>query len=270
MSFPETERVIYRRNPLKSVTCQLRFPLDLRIDITMPAEFQQKIQNIFPNAQEATDANDISVPKDVSQHFPTEVIDALSARINRRFQFQTRDRTWTITLTNDFVALETSGYVRWEDFREKIELVLSAVCETYKPSFFTRLGLRYQNVVDKNALGLKDVAWNELLSEFVLGPLAVPEYVELAQEHNGTFLIQLDNFQDVVRVQYGLVTEKSGDPANILFMLDQDFFTKNNVETEASDVFKRLDVYNSSNRRLFRSCIKDRLHAILVPESTLD
>ena len=122
-------------------------------------------------------------------------------------------------------------------------MVLSAVCGTYKPSFFTRLGLRYQNVVDKNALGLKDVAWNELLSEFVLGPLAVPEYVELAQEHNGTFLIQLDNFQDVVRVQYGLVTEKSGDPANILFMLDQDFFTKNNVETEASDVFKRLDVY---------------------------
>lgn len=268
MPFPPVERVIYKKNPLISVICQLRFPLDLRIDITMPAEFQQKIRSKFPNAQEDSDTPNMVVPDDVAKHFPKELLEILSERINRKFQFKTRDKVWTVTLTNHFVALETSEYTRWEDFRTSLELVVSAICNTYQFSFFTRVGLRYQNVVDRKVLGLVDSAWNDLLSDFVLGPLSQTGSFESAQEHNGSFLIQLDSLEDLVRVQYGLVAEKTGDPTNVMFLLDQDFFTENDVETEASDVIKRLNIYNSSNRRLFRRCITDKLHDTLEPETT--
>ena len=266
MLFSPQERVIYGHNPLTSVICQLRFPLDLRIDVTMPAEFQQHIRNEYPVAQEDLEGQALPVPDDISQHFPKELLDALSTRVNRRFQFTTRDKIWTITLTNSFVALETNKYERWEDFRENLKLMLTAIIQTYQIRFFTRIGLRYQNVIDRRVLGLEDSAWNTLVSEFVLGPLAVSESSETVHEHNGTFLIQLENREEVARVRYGLVTEKSGDPTNVMFILDHDFFTKNDVETEAGNVIKRVNVFNSANRGLFRRCITAKLHDAMVPE----
>ncbi len=267
MLFSPQDRVIYRHNPLTSVICQLQFPLDLRIDVTMPAEFQQHIRSVYPLAHEDLGGQGLPVPDDISQHFPQELLDVLATRINRRFQFMTRDRNSTITLTNSFVALETNSYVRWEDFRDNLELMLSAAIQTYQVKFFTRIGLRYQNVIDRTVLGLEDSAWNTLLSDLVLGPLAISDFTESVYEHNGTFLIQLENAEEVARVRYGLVTEVAGNPNNVMFMLDHEFFTKNDVETEADDVIKRANVFNSSNRSLFRRCITAKLHDAMVPEA---
>lgn len=267
MLFQSEDRVIYRHNPLVSVICQLRFPLDLRIDVTMPAEFQQQIRADFPIAQEDMDGQGFHVPEDISQHFPQELLDVLATRINRRFQFSSRDKTRTITLTNSFAALETNKYVRWEDFRQNLELMLSALCETYQIGFVTRVGLRYQNVVDRKTLRIEHSKWSELLSDFVLGPLSLAKSANTVQEHNGSFLIQLEDPTDFVRVRYGLVTEKSGDPENVMFMLDHDFFTRNDMETDVSDVISRANIYNSSNRSLFRRCITASLHDAMVPEA---
>lgn len=267
MLFQPEERVIYKHNPLVSVVCQLRFPLDLRIDVTMPAEFQQQIRANFPLAHEDSDGQGLQLAEDISQHFPQELLDVLSTRINRRFLFSSRDKMWTITLTNSFVALETNDYVRWEDFRRNLQLMLSAMCETYQIDVISRLGLRYQNVVDRRALGIQELQWSALLSDFVLGPLTLAKSADSVQEHNGTFLIQLEDPTDFVRVRYGLVTEKSGDPENVMFMLDHDFFTGNDVETDVSNVISRVNIYNSSNRSLFRRCITAKLHETMVPEA---
>jgi len=267
MLFQPEERVIYKHNPLVSVICQLRFPLDLRIDVTMPAEFQQQIRANFPIAHEDSDGQGLQVAEDISQHFPQELLDVLSTRINRRFLFSSRDRTWTITLTNSFVALETNNYVGWEDFRQNLQLMLNAITQTYQVNFFTRIGLRYQNVIDRTVLGLENSPCNALVSDLVLGPLATSESSESVYEHNGTFLIQLENSEEVARVRYGLVTEKDGDPTNVMFMLDHDFFTKDDVETEAGDVIKRVNVFNTSNRGLFRRCVTAKLHDAMVPEA---
>lgn len=267
MLLSSQDRAIYKHNPLSRVICQLRFPLDLRIDVTMPADFQQRIRTEFPVAREDVDGYGAPVPEDIVQHFPQELLDVLSARINRKFHFETRDKTWTITLTSSFVALETNQYVRWEEFRHYLKLVLSAVSETYQIGFFTRIGLRYENVIDRIQLGLEASTWKSLLADFVLGPLVQSDSAETVQEHNGTFLIQLDNSEEVVRVRYGLVTEKAGDPTNVMFMLDHDFFTKNDVDTEVDDVVKRVNIFNTSNRGLFRGCITDKLHAAMVPEA---
>ena len=46
--FPPVERVIYRKAPLVEVICQVRFPADLRIETTPPADFQQRVRSHFP------------------------------------------------------------------------------------------------------------------------------------------------------------------------------------------------------------------------------
>ena len=47
MAFPEVERVIYERNPLDEVICQLRFPAILKID-EPPIAFQEQIRTRYP------------------------------------------------------------------------------------------------------------------------------------------------------------------------------------------------------------------------------
>jgi uncharacterized protein (TIGR04255 family) len=48
MAFPEAPRVIYEKNPLDEVLCQLRFPTVLKIDAEPPAAFQELIRADYP------------------------------------------------------------------------------------------------------------------------------------------------------------------------------------------------------------------------------
>ena len=53
MPFPETsQKIIYKKNPLDRVICQLRFPPILKIDTELPDKFQESIRNDFPEFQE--------------------------------------------------------------------------------------------------------------------------------------------------------------------------------------------------------------------------
>src|SRR5256885_3722562 len=46
--FPDSPRVIYGKAPLTAVICQLRFPPILRIESTVPADFQERVRTQFP------------------------------------------------------------------------------------------------------------------------------------------------------------------------------------------------------------------------------
>ena len=248
---------------MKLVLCQLRFPAILRIGKEAPADFQEKLRHDFPLFQNDT-AN--LLPENLAQIIPREMLDLLPARSSSRFQFMSKDKGWIISLTREFVAVETSKYTCWEEFRGYLELLLNALVEVYNPAFLTRIGLRYQNAIDRRALGLEDVAWRDLLADFVLGPLAVNETMNKATEHHGSALIRLDNEEDFVRMQHGLVMDKTTDSSHIMYLLDYDFYT--NKKTEAEDVISKLNGYNTLNRRLFRWCIRDGLHDAMGPEST--
>ena len=266
MPFPKTERVIYRKNPLARVLCQLRFPAILRIDKEAPADFQEKLRHQFPLFQEANDTANLQLPENLARIIPSDMLDLMVARSNPRFQFMSKDKVWIISLTREFVAVKTSKYTCWEEFRGYLELLLNALVEVYKPAFMTRIGLRYQNAIDRRALGLEDASWRDLLADFVLGPLAVNKMMNKVTEHHGGTLIQLDNEGDFVHIQHDLVIDKTADSSHIIYLLDYDFHS--NEETEAGNVISKLNEYNSLNRRLFRSCIRGRLHNAMGPEST--
>ena len=266
MTFPETERVIYRDNPLQQVICQLRFPTILRIDTESPADFQEHVRHLFPGFRETHDDTIHQLPDAISQSLPPDIASLISPKSNPRFQFVSKSGYWTIALTRDFVALDTRRYTRWEDFREFFKLALKSLKVVYSPPYFTRVGLRYRNVIDRKRIGLQNVEWRDLIEPFVLAQLAQSETMENVLEQQGKTLLQLNDSGDMVRMEYGQVTEKDGDPSNKLYLLDHDFYT--NSEMETKDVIGRLDDYNSHNRRLFRWCIRERLHEGMGPEST--
>ncbi len=141
----EEARQIFKRRQLLEVICQLRFPDILKIESTDPAEFQDRTRGRISAVSEKGGA---AAPQIVNgKPVPQGTVN--------NYQFISEDSQWKVSLTKGFVALSTHGYLRWEEFAKRLDRVLAALIQLYQPAYFTRVGLRYINAIDRAALGLK-------------------------------------------------------------------------------------------------------------------
>ncbi len=253
--FPPSPRVIYNKAPLIQVICQLRFPLLLSIESAPPVEFQERIRDHFPLLEKAANPLPADLPQKV-----VEMIRAQTSAVT--YQFLTEDRASTVTLTPSSLALTADKYTQWEHFRDSLRVPLTALIEIYKPSFFSRIGLRYQDAIDRIELGLEGIAWSKLLRREVLGELVLPQFeANLDKVANRTLRLKLPNGQGSVQLQHGL--GDIPDRKDLCYMIDIDFFTEN--RTEVSDAESALNHYNSIAGHAFRWCISGTLRDALEP-----
>ena len=264
MPFPDSPRVVYQRNPLDQVICQLRFPPILKIDTQVPFEFQDRIRSDYPLYSEEREIP-AEIPSEVLSQLPPGVVQSFPLPATNRvnYRFSSPDEKWAVNLTSSFLALSTKDYDRWEKFQKHMELPFKSLMEVYNPAFITRVGLRYVNVIDRNKLDLKGVGWSELIQPYIAGVLAAPG-IETSTIQN-TFCtddIRLTDGESSVRIAHGLATSKI--TGEVGYLLDCDFYLQKYME--AGDALSKLDSFNQSGRRLFRWCITDRLHESMHPE----
>lgn len=252
--FPESERVIYDSNPLDEVICQLRFPTLLRIDAELPAAFQESVRGVYPILRETRST---SLPLGL----PPELSDLLSRALPQRvsYDFATKDDKWVAALTRDFLALTAREYRSWDAFRTHLLSALDALVAVYDPAPFTRIGLRYRDVICRSAVGLADQPWSELLRPHLSGELADGDVGSSIREARRETLVDLSVGQ--VRIRHGLVEQDATE--ELCYVIDSDFFTEEPLE--AADAVERLNEFNRQAGRLFRWCITDRLHHALGP-----
>ena len=265
MVFPDAKRTIYKINVLEQVICQLRFPTILKIDTEVPSQFQEAIRHRFPIYKQTNAGADPGFPDGLAQYMPQELIESFSMRGNLRFQFLSSDGEWTVSLTREFVALSTTNYTSWEEFRENMGLVIRALLDVYTPAFITRVGLRYQNVIDRKSLNLEGCAWKRLIEGYVLGPLAENKVAEAVAEHRNTLGVRLEGQNDFVRLEHGLVANSDSDGASYCYKLDNDLYSQQEAQANAEYLIQKLDYLNAANRRLFNWCITDRLRSAMEP-----
>src|SRR6267378_1549779 len=129
--FPESERVIYAKNPLESVICQLRFPAILRISSEPPVHFQEGLRKFYPLFREIA-------PVDIPTGFPAELVSIVGKLLPnpgfKTYEFSTDDSKWQVTLTQESLALSSKDYQRWEQFRESLRSALDLLVRIYEPS----------------------------------------------------------------------------------------------------------------------------------------
>lgn len=247
MTFPESPRVVYGRNTLEEVICQLRFPAILRIE-SDPSAFQERVRAEYPLYEE------IGLPIQIPQ--------ALRSGIPTTKQFTTEDATWKLGLNRDFIALSTSRYVRWEDFRARLVPVLAALTATYQPSFISRVGLRYRNIIDRRQLEIATTPWNQIVQSHVAAELA-SGMAGAVKEAAHVVVFTLDDQGGAVRLRHGLEQREGLDePA---YVIDADYFDES--RTENDNVLHRLSQLNREAARLFRWCITDAFHERLQPQA---
>lgn len=254
MPFAPSGRVTYGKNPLEQVICQLRFPTILRVEAQAPAEFQDAIRRDFPIYEAKTSAN-------------VKVSKVLGLQLNlstTEHQFKSEDETYVVSLAKDFVALTCTAYTKWEEFRGFLQQATEALENFYEPSLYTRLGLRYVDVISKSKLGLDDANWTDLLQPYILGELVREEIQDSILGLTHVLEVDLKETEGRVRVVHGL--EKREDET--VYKIDADLFVEE--KTEKDNAFAQLKEFNRRAARLFRWCITDQLHRAMEPEPIPD
>ncbi len=262
MLFPDVKRVIYNKNPLDNVICQLQFPPILKIDSETPSDFQEIVRGTYPNLSDSSEIM-FNLSQDMEKQIPSESVQkALTSPGIKNYQFSSEDGNWKINLTRNFIALSTNNYYRWEEFKERLELPLKALIDIYSPSYFTRIGLRYVDVIVRSNLGLDGVNWRELIHGNILGLIAVPALSERIIGAQSIYEIKLDEEDNNVRLSTRTV--RKIDQNEVCYMIDSDIFTKN--KTEADKVLDKVEYFNKTASRLIQWCIKEKLHEAMEPK----
>lgn len=262
MLFPESPRVVYQNNPLEEVLCQLRFPAILQISTVDPAGFQNRIRDRYPLY---TRQEEVGFPKEI----PKEIAEVLahlpfpkpSEDIIHKFLID--DSSRLISLTRGFLAITDRKYRRWEDFSAEVLLAMSALEEEYHPAFYSRIGLRYVDVISRTKLGLEGEPWGSLINPAVAGVLGENGVSAAVRETKSEVLFELNEdpvTKGFAKLRHGLVNPQDGGDA---YLFDVDFFTTE--RSSSTDVAGILHRFNRLAGYLFRWAITPKLAEALRP-----
>jgi uncharacterized protein (TIGR04255 family) len=257
MPLPDVERVIYKRNPLVEVVGQLRFPQILKIANYDPVEFQDAIRIDYPILEISKGVVGIDAAASEVASDPQ--------RLDTIYHFRTEDFHWRASLSRHFIALTTINYQRYEEFKHRFRAILEAFETIYHPPFYSRVGLRYQDLIVRSSLELGEVDWSELLPIHIAPELHIPGIVNSVVASTKTLVMRMGTGQ--VAFRHGLVEARDEENRiELAYLLDADFFSEGRVGV-GSYVWERLDEYNQSARKLFRWSIQERLHLAMEPHT---
>jgi len=257
MPFPKSKRVLFQNNPLVEVVCQVRFPPVLQITAEEPAAFQERVRSAYPLYRRDEGAD---IPADFRQLVSQLRIPGLTDQTVH--VFQTEDQQRFITLGRESLALSDRHYHRWEQFSGELDTALAALAAVYNPAFFTRIGLRYKDVVNKKKLGLNGARWDSLICKPLVGPLGESAVRDRIAAYTSDAMVKLDEVRGgFLHLRHGLMEEKGKGES---FLFDADFFTQERSET--ADVKPILDSFNRLAGNYFRWAITPRLRTALKPK----
>ena len=144
---------------------------------------------------------------------------------------------------------------------------LAAFIQTYRPAYFQRVGLRYRNVISRQALGLEDKKFSELIAPCYLGPLSEPEANE-ATASRCTLDLEMA-IRGGCRLQLHAGPGKERRMVNAdketKFIFDQDLYIAGNIPLNLSAA--ALNTLHHQAWSVFRGAITDTLHNAMKPEA---
>lgn len=258
MPFPESKRAIFIKNPLVEVICQLRFPRLLRLEAEKPVEFQEALRIDYP----FTEVRNTLPPPPPGTHLSQEVAEQLLRHLPPlSYEFRSHDDAWKVGLNSNFIALTSYQYQRWEDFSERLSRLIDLLCRYYPIPVFTRLGLRYRDLIVRSTLGLEGRSWSELLRSEITGMLGSP-FGKNAAESFSIFQCDLEIEEGKMLAQLGLAIEEDGK--EYAYLIDSDYYI--DAKVEVSHILNRLKDLNVRSGRFFRWCIKDELYHAMEPQ----
>jgi uncharacterized protein (TIGR04255 family) len=262
MLFPDSERVLYDKNPLQEVISQFRFPTILRIREGQLAAFQDIIGKDYPIYSEQEPS--FAVPPELPKELATivEQMNVPPGLVTHRFS--TKDSRRFISLRDDIMALAETKYEKWESFREEITKAEAALRKVYEPAFYSRVGLRYRDLISLHSLNLTDVRWQDLIKTHVIAELGDKNVGDAILRIQTRAIIKIpDIASGRIMLSHGLVIPDGSNEK--CYFIDADFSVER--KEGINEPFKILERFNRLAGQLFRWAITERLHKAMEPRA---
>jgi uncharacterized protein (TIGR04255 family) len=129
LSLPWPQDLVFERNFLKTVVCELKFPTLLELETEPPARIRAALKKEYPHYG-------------IARSFgvrPDGITDEQVPKL------ESIEKRWAISIRPSAISIETSKYKTFEELRERVLLVVQKALPFLDTNFFTRVGLRYIN-----------------------------------------------------------------------------------------------------------------------------
>ncbi|SAL06966.1 hypothetical protein AWB78_08343 [Caballeronia calidae] len=124
----------YKRNFLRQAVCEFRFPTLLDLGRPKPPDsFAKALRKEYPFL-------------DLVQEMQFGIGGEPGGSVNKHV-FRSEKRKWTVSIKENALSVETSAYTEYRELRSRTLSALAAAYKVIDTDFFTRVGLRYINVV---------------------------------------------------------------------------------------------------------------------------
>lgn len=256
------ERQVYARPPLALALCQVRFASKFGLNDSMIAPFQEAIEDEYPNPERQQELAAIQVGGAAGQlGFQAQTPGTLW-----KFMDQTGD--WTVTLTQDFVTLETRAYADFDDFLTRLKRVLQALIQTVKPGAGRRIGLRYINEIRS-----AEQEWKSIVRAELLGVLVIDSFRYNCDQAIQVLSLRADEAR--INLQHGPFpkgttvvpkpeTQAGTDPFYLVDIdMYQEFSPPKSLKMDASVISGYIGAYHATVSELFRWATTDEYRATL-------
>jgi uncharacterized protein (TIGR04255 family) len=244
---PPPVEVPLKDAPLVRVIAQVRFPEILSIEQrSFVAPFQEALRHAYPVLR-----------LDQTPGVLVGAIGVVAAKPMLAWRFNDIDGNWRVSLTSEFLALETTKYTSRSDFFARLRVALDALSEHFDPKQVDRLGVRY---IDRITGGAVDE----------IAALVRPEVRgiagTLAASHAGHSLSESLFAVDDARVlaRWGQLPPRGTvDPAAIepaeekSWILDLDMFSASPTPFVADRVVEDARLYAERIYAIFRWAVTD-------------
>ncbi len=253
----DPDREIYPNAPLRLVAFEVRYPPVPQFESATGQErIYEALRDDFP----------IYGPPPITQF---ELGAGGTRQSQRGVTFMNRQRTLSVAITNESLAIETSAYERFEHFSALIQRVVRVAEELGRIPAMLRLGLRYiDEIVVPGVEGVE--AWREYIADDLIAAGQFHGYPTL--DYRVSLAIRIGD-DHVVNVRGGMVRDRILNPDGALriaqapqgeyFLLDLDSYWSSPgdeyPEFSSQAVLETCERLHDPIRTVFERAIKPKL-----------
>lgn len=195
----------YKRNFLQQAVCELRFPTLMELgESRPPASLVSALRKEYPHLELG---NEVTLGIGVG-----------AAGANNTHIFRSAKLTWTVSLKQSAVSIETTAYTDYANMKERVLRVVEAASKIIDSDFFTRIGLRYINVIDSGTNPVD--GW---VNPDLVAPIRSGHFNEI-NEYAGKLQVATSDGGCLLQHGIRLKPQQRGEPVPPDYVLDIDTF----------------------------------------------
>ncbi|MDY0961778.1 TIGR04255 family protein [Massilia sp. CFBP9026] len=231
----------YKRNFLKQAVCELRFPTLMELgESKPPAAVVHALRKEYPILELANEVTFGVGMSNESNHIHT----LRSSKMN-----------WSVSIKQSALTIETTSYSEYTEMKARVLRVVQAAEKSIDTDFFTRIGLRYINVIDVGSD--PSDGW---INPSLVSPIREGAFINI-QEFAGKLLLSAQDGGCLL--QHGIRLKPAVNDAEVVpeYFIDIDSFRS---EVPLNEVASALDSMHAQAFNLFDWCLGEKSREYLA------